>query len=128
MKKILLAIICTLILTSCTTPTTPPSNTASGSVEAKVLIPSPTYGSGAKTMTLYADFQCPACISFSKTIGPIFEDYAKSGKLTITYKQYPLTSIHKNALRDSIAALCAAEQGQYMDYKKNLYALEEAKA
>lgn len=128
MKKILFAIICTLILTSCTSSTTTPTNTPSGPVEAKVLIPSPSYGSGAKTMTLFADFQCPACISFSKTIGPIFEEYAKNGKLTITYKQYPLTSIHKNALRDSIAGLCAAEQGHYTEYKKNLYALEEAKA
>lgn len=79
-------------------------------------------------MTLFADFQCPACISFSKTIGPIFEEYAKNGKLTIIYKQYPLTSIHRNAERDAIAALCAAEQGYYMEYKKNLYALEEGKS
>ena len=128
MKKILLALLCTLVLTSCTTPTPPVSNTASGSVAAKVMIPSPTYGSGSTTVTPYADLQCPACIAFSHSIGPIFEEYAKSGKLTITYKQYPLTSIHKNALRDSIAGLCAAEQGHYMEYKKNLYALEEAKA
>jgi len=28
----------------------------------------------------------------------------------ITYRQYPLTTIHKNASRDALAALCGAEQ------------------
>jgi protein-disulfide isomerase len=46
----------------------------------------------------------------------------------ITYKQFPLTQIHKNAYRDAIAGLCAAEQGKYMEYKKTLYALEAEKA
>lgn len=91
------------------------------------MIPSPTYGSGAHALTLYADFQCPACIAYSKSIAPIFEEYAEKWHLTITYKQYPLTSIHRNALRDAIAGLCATEQGHYMEYKKNLYALEDAK-
>jgi hypothetical protein len=32
----------------------------------------------------------------NETIGKILEGYAASGKLTITYRQYPL-SMHKNA-------------------------------
>lgn len=59
---------------------------------------------------------------------PIFEEYAASGRLTITYRQFPLTTIHKNAKVDAIAALCSAEQGRYMDYKKGLYAMEKEKA
>lgn len=59
---------------------------------------------------------------------PMLESYAASGKLQIVYKQYPLVTIHKNAYRDSLAALCAYEQGKYMDYKKPIYALEEKKA
>lgn len=59
---------------------------------------------------------------------PILEEHAASGRLVITYKQFPLTTIHKNAYRDSLAALCADEQGKYMEYKKALYALEEGKA
>ncbi len=77
---------------------------------------------------IFADFQCPACIRFSQSIAPIFEEYAKNGYLTITYKQYPLTTIHKNAERDSLAALCVTEQGKYLDYKKPLYSLEESKS
>jgi protein-disulfide isomerase len=91
-------------------------------------IPSPTFGSGPRNLTIYADFQCPACIAFSDALGGAFEAYAASGKTTITYKQFPLTSIHPNAYRDAIAALCVAEQGKYMDGKKALYALEKKKA
>ncbi len=58
---------------------------------------------------------------------PIFEEYAASGKLTIIYRQFPL-NMHKNAKWDAIAALCSAEIGGYMDYKKWLYAMEKEKA
>ena len=92
------------------------------------MIDAPTSGSGNHTIEYFGDFQCPACIRFSHTLLPILEEFAASGKLTIIYKQFPLTNIHKNAYRDSIAALCVAEQGQYMPYKKALIALEEAKA
>jgi hypothetical protein len=47
--------------------------------------------------------------------------------LKITYTQFPLTGMHKNAYRDAMAALCGAEQGKYMETKKALYALETEK-
>lgn len=62
---------------------------------------------------------------------PVFENYAKNGYLHITYKQFPLTGMHKNAERDALAALCIASQGKgadtYMEYKKALYSMEDAK-
>ncbi len=91
------------------------------------MIDAPTYGSGNHTIEYFGDFQCPACIRFSHAFLPILEEFASSGKLIIVYKQFPLVSMHKNAYRDSIAALCSAEQGQYLPYKKALIALEEAK-
>ncbi len=120
-----LMILSLVFLASCTTPTTPTNTTTP--VTPQVMIPSPTLGSWKHTLTIFADFQCPACIAFAKIVGPIFEDYANRGHLVITYKQFPLTSIHPNAERDAVAALCSAEQGKYMDYKKALYALEERK-
>ena len=47
---------------------------------------------------------------------------------SLTFKQFPLTSIHANAYRDAIAGLCAAEQGEYMTAKKALYNLEKQKS
>lgn len=91
-------------------------------------IPSPTIWAGNHTMTIYADFQCPACISFSNGLYQLFDQYAESGKLIIEFKQFPLTSIHANAYRDAIAALCTAEQGKYKEGKNALYALETKKS
>lgn len=150
MIKFLLPLLSLMMLASCTAvvqnPNTPSNsgNTAnqgtSGSTVTstdsgttsttpKILINAPTYGSGTHQIEYYADFQCPACINFSHIFLPVLEQFATSGKVTITYKQFPLTRIHKNAYRDSIAFYCAVEQnGKFMDYKKALYALEEKKA
>lgn len=105
-----------------------PNQNASGATVG-IVIDAPTYGSGAHQIEYYADFQCPGCINFSHTFLPILEEFAAAGKATITYKQFPLTRIHKNAYRDSLAFYCAVEQnGKFMDYKKALYALEEKKS
>lgn len=125
MKNILFLLFLTVSLSSCTVQdngTKPIVATESRTVAT------PTFGSGKHVVELFADFQCPACINFAKTIAPIIEWYAEKGQLQIVYRQYPLNSIHKNANRDAIAALCAQEQGKYLDYKKALYALEESKA
>ena len=92
------------------------------------MVATPTYGSGKMQVEIFADFQCPACISYNETIQPIFEEYAGAGKLTIVFRQFPLSNIHKNAKWDAIAALCSAELGGYMDYKKWLYTMEKEKA
>lgn len=125
MLKYLLLILAFLSLSACTSSpsSAPPSTTEKKSAT----IASPTFGTGKHKLTVFADFQCPACIAFAKVLGPVFEDYASRGYLEITYKQFPL-QMHKNAERDALAALCSAEQGKYMDYKKALYALEDAKS
>lgn len=114
-----------IFLASCTSTT---SNTSSNISWIQAKIPSPVFGSGKHALTVFADFQCPACIATNKVVGPVFEEYASKGFAQITYKQFPLTSIHKNAERDALAWLCGAEQGKYMEYKKALYALEEGKS
>lgn len=133
-----------LFLASCTWGTTTPGTTSTTdtyqgtkpTISLKQSSPTtvtngnvatPTYGTGKTQVEIFADFQCPACIVSNESIMPIFEEYAASGKLTITYRQFPLT-MHKNAKWDAIAALCSAEQGGYMDYKKWLYAMEKSKS
>ena len=129
--KVIFFILPLILLGSCTasnnTPNTSPSKPASVATENRT-VATPTYGTGKTQIEIFADFQCPACIATNESIQPIFEEYAKAGKLTIVFRQFPLTSIHKNAKWDAIAALCSAEQGKYVDYKKWLYALEKSKA
>lgn len=136
--RILLVLLSLAALTSCTTSTNTGTSTPTGTVKSQIssekyspelqkTIPSPTYGSGKHDVTVYADFQCPACLNFSQWLGKVFESYADAWKITITYKQFPLTSIHKNAYRDAIAALCSAEQGKYNQAKDAIYMLESQK-
>ncbi len=140
MRSLIISLSLVLFLSSCTVGNSSTGSTVSGEIVRSLIspdeynvalqkeIPSPSYGSGKTIVTIYADFQCPACINFSKSLAPIFDSYALAGKATIVYKQFPLTSIHKNAYRDAIAALCSAEQGKYTEAKKALYTLEEERA
>jgi protein-disulfide isomerase len=144
MKKLVLLTLA-FLLTACSVVTTPgsknnqtnpqntPRNNSSNSSQTdsrtieQRLSSEVSYGSGAHVVVLFSDFQCPACIRFEGSIMPMLESYAASGRLQIVFKQYPLVSIHKNAYRDSLAAMCAYEQGKYMDYKKRIYDFEENK-
>ena len=119
--RILFLIFSIFLISACTSSQSGTDQVASTSVKSKISsdmyspelqkrIPSPSYGSGKHTITIFADFQCPACINFDSGLASLFDSYAASGMTTIVYKQFPLTSIHKNAYRDAIAALCGAEQ------------------
>lgn len=80
-------------------------------------------------LTIFADYQCPACIYFEKTIGEdLYNKYVMTNKITVTYKNFPLTTIHKNAERDALAGLCALSEGKYWEFSKKMYAFEEQKA
>jgi len=117
MKKYLLLLATLALVASCTpanSPTPPPA-TETGNA------------SGSVILSIYADFQCPACQATHTTVVPIFEQYAHAGKLKIEYRQYPLTHIHKNAMDDALAALCAADQGKYDAYANELYTMESTK-
>ena len=66
----------------------------------------------------YADFQCPACSVFSKVFPEVFtyinQKYGSS-TLSLTYKYFPLVSIHKNALLSAYSVEAAKEQGKFWE-------------
>lgn len=120
-----LIVLTSLLLVSCTWN----QNGSLGTVSSETrTISVPTLGTGAHTVEIFADFQCPACINFHSVLSPVFEGYAEKWQLQIIYRQYPLTQIHKNAYRDALAALCSAEAGKFQEYKTALYALEDQKS
>lgn len=119
MIKILLVLI-PLILVSCGQPSIPQ---VSKNIESAVF--------GAPTskvqLTIFTDYECPACIYFEKTIGEeLHEKYIKSNKISALYKNFPLTQ-HKNSERDALAALYALSQGKYREFSIQMYALEDQK-
>lgn len=62
------------------------------------------------TITEWSDFECPFCGRFySDTLPQIEEQYIKTGKVNLVYKDYPL-SFHPNAQKAAEAGKCALEQ------------------
>ena len=75
------------------------------------------------TLVEFADFQCPYCRQWEQqTYKPLLDAYP--GKIRIVYRDFPLTSIHPNAMPAAEAAQCANEQGKFWEYHDKLFSSE----
>lgn len=59
----------------------------------------------------YADFQCPGCNAAHPNVKSITEKY--QDKIAFVFRNFPLTSIHPNALAAASAVEAAGLQGKY---------------
>lgn len=74
------------------------------------------------TIVEFSDFQCPFCARFHvQTLPFLLEDYIDTGKVNLVYRDFPIQSIHPNALPAAVAAECANEQGKYWEYHDTLF-------
>ncbi|HUU48505.1 MAG TPA: DsbA family protein [Nitrosopumilaceae archaeon] len=74
------------------------------------------------TIVEFSDFQCPFCARFHvQTLPSLLEEYIDAGKVNLVYRDFPIPSIHPNALPAAVAAECANEQGKYWDYHDTLF-------
>lgn len=71
------------------------------------------------TLVEYSDFQCPACKNLEPTLRKLSAEYGK--ELRLVYRNYPLTSLHKNAEAASKAAEAANLQGRFWEYHDMLF-------
>ncbi len=81
-------------------------------------------GSATAPVTVYemSDFQCPYCRQFALETFPIIDSlYVATGKVRWVFINYPLTSLHKNAVPAAGIALCAARQGAFWPMHDLLY-------
>jgi protein-disulfide isomerase len=81
-------------------------------------------GRASAPVTVYemADFQCPACREFALTTLPRLErDYIAPGKVRWVFVNFPLPSIHKNAVAAAQVAMCAARQARFWPVHDLLY-------
>ncbi len=75
------------------------------------------------TLVEFADFQCPFCRQWEQeTYQPLLAAYP--GKIRIVYRDFPLTSIHPNAMPAAEAAQCANEQGKFWPFHDKLFSSE----
>lgn len=74
------------------------------------------------TIVEFSDFQCPFCAKFhTQTFPSINENYIKTGKVNFVYRDFPITSIHSNALPAALASECANDQGKFWQYHDMLF-------
>lgn len=76
----------------------------------------PFLGDEAAPVTLveFSDFQCPFCKRhFDRVMPELVKTYVETGQLKYVMREFPITSLHPEAPRASLAALCAGEQGKY---------------
>ena len=81
-------------------------------------------GSARAPVTVYemSDFQCPFCRTFALTTFPEIDSvYIATGKVRWAFVNFPLTSIHDNALAAAEVALCAARQNAFWRVHDLLY-------
>lgn len=71
------------------------------------------------TVVEFADFQCPFCARNTPLVKQILDTYPK--EVNFVYKEFPLSSIHKNAMNASKAAIAAKKQGKYWEMHDKLF-------
>jgi len=72
------------------------------------------------TILEWGDYQCTFCYKFHQnTLGIIEEDFIKTGKVKLVFKDFPLNG--PDSLLAAEAAYCAEDQGEYWQYHNELY-------
>ncbi|MCC6934245.1 MAG: thioredoxin domain-containing protein [Candidatus Yanofskybacteria bacterium] len=73
------------------------------------------------TLVEYSDFQCPACGAFAPVVEQLLKDPELVGKVRFVYRNFPLSSIHKNADLAAQAGQAAAAQGKFWEMHDLLF-------
>ena len=76
------------------------------------------------TIIEFSDYECPYCRNWHQEVLPqLIEEYPD--QVRIVFRDFPLTSIHSNAVPAAIAANCAAEQDGYWEFNELLFNSEK---
>ena len=67
----------------------------------------------------FSDYQCPFCHSVEPTVAQVLAKYGD--KVSLSYRDYPLTAIHSQAMISAVASRCALEQGKFWEYHDQLF-------
>ena len=102
----------------------PGSESESNMLTAQKLIGggSPIMGDSNAPITIleWGDYQCTFCYKFHQdTLDTIKEDYIKTGKVRLVFKDFPLNG--PDSLLAAEASYCADDQKKYWQYHDELY-------
>jgi len=105
----------------------PNENPLQGSARLDISVDDdPFWGSedAAVTIVEFSDFQCPYCGRFhAETYPRLRETYGD--RIRFVYRDFPILSLHPNALISAQAANCANDQGKYWEYHDLLLTNQE---
>jgi protein-disulfide isomerase len=100
-------------------PTDEPKQTVNISADNDPIIGNPD---APITIIEFSDFQCPFCARFyTQTLPLIHEEYIETGKVKLVFRDFPIQSIHPNAVVASVASECANEQSKFKDMHDMLF-------
>jgi protein-disulfide isomerase len=75
---------------------------------------------------VFEDFRCHACQAYTETVEPqVIKDIVEAGKAYYKFYNYPFfddNSTDKSSTRAAAAALCAADQNRFEDFKRIIFA------
>jgi protein-disulfide isomerase len=72
------------------------------------------------TIVEFSDFQCPYCHRIEPTLKELLAKY--QGRVSLSFRDFPLRQIHPQAELAAEAARCAEEQGKFWEYHDLLFA------
>jgi len=67
----------------------------------------------------FSDYQCPYCHQAEPTVAQVLAKYGD--KVSLSYRDFPLTAIHSQAMISAEASRCALEQGKFWEYHDQLF-------
>jgi len=73
---------------------------------------------------LWEDPQCPICRTFEQANGAYIDDLVRTKKATVVY--HVLSFLGGESIRAANAAMCAADEGHYLDFHKAMYIVQPA--
>lgn len=74
------------------------------------------------TIIEFSDYECPFCGRFyANTLPLIEENYINTGKINFVYRDFPIQSIHPNALPAALAAECADDQNSFWQFHDMIF-------
>ncbi len=99
--------------------TTNPTETVTVSLEDH------TRGGKAAKVTIveYGDFQCSACRAYESLVKEILAKYPED--VRVTFREFPLINVHKNAFMSATYAEAAGVQGKFWEMHDILYDKQE---
>ena len=103
------------------------SDSTTGTTTADITLRQTDHVRGAKdgklTLIEFGDFQCPACGTYEPIVRQVLAD--NKDVLKISFRHFPLTQIHRNALLAAKASEAASQQGKFWEMHDILYDKQE---